>query len=190
MWRYYLRIAVLLKNLQLNKFEGADFKYDNSFFLILPPKYANIAFLVPNLGIFVFHKNWQLEKFEGAENRTIHFWTSSLKIPKSGNFPSKFRDLYFAPNFALRQIWRRWFQIWQWLFRIPAQKYPNKAFFVVNVSIFYFYMKLPIMKNLRVLISKMAIVFFQIPAKNTKIRNFLWKLKFFLSATLSELNFI
>ena len=120
MWRYYLRIAVLLKNLQLNKFEGADFKYDNSFFLILPPKYANIAFLVPNLGIFVFHKNWQLEKFEGAENRTIHFWTSSLKIPKSGNFPSKFRDLYFAPNFALRQIWRRWFQIWQWLFRIPA----------------------------------------------------------------------
>ena len=53
-------------------------------------------------------------------------------------------------------------------------------------------MELRILKKLRVLIRKMAIVFFQIPAKSTQIQNFLGKLKsfFFLSETLSELNFI
>ena len=57
----------LHKILQLHKFEGVDFQYDNSFFKILPQKYPNKAFLVPNLGIFVCRKILQLDKFEGAD---------------------------------------------------------------------------------------------------------------------------
>ena len=73
--------------------------------------------------------------------------------------------------------------------KFPARKYPNEAFFVLNVSIFYFCMKVRILKNSRVLILKMAIVFFNSSQKypNTKFslktQNF-----FFLSETLSELN--
>ena len=37
-----------------NKFEGANFKYDNSFFKILAQKYPDKAILVPNLSIFDF----------------------------------------------------------------------------------------------------------------------------------------
>ena len=39
--------------LQFNKFEGADFKYDNSVFKILAQKYTSKALVVPNLGIFI-----------------------------------------------------------------------------------------------------------------------------------------
>ena len=41
-----------------------------------------------------------------------------------------------ASNFVFRKLGGCWFQIWQYLFQIPAQKYPNKAFFVPNLSIF------------------------------------------------------
>ena len=125
-------------------------------------------------------------------NMTIASSNSSPKIRKLGIFGPKFKDFYFAPNFAIRQIWGRWFQISKWLFQILAVKYPNDAFFVLNGSIFWFCMKLRILKNSRLLIRKMAIVFFQIPFKSTQIQNFLWKLNcfFFLSETLSELNFI
>ena len=67
-----------------------------------------------------------------------------------------------------------------------------KHFFVLNVSICYFCMKLGILKNFRVLISKMAIVFFKFQPEipNYKIFFENSKVFFFLSETLSELNFI
>ena len=37
------------------------------FFLILAQKYPNRAFVVPNLGTFIFHEIWQLETFEAAD---------------------------------------------------------------------------------------------------------------------------
>ena len=40
--------------LQLDKFEEADFKYDNSFFKFPAQRYPNKVFLVPNLRIFNF----------------------------------------------------------------------------------------------------------------------------------------
>ena len=92
-------------------------------------------------------------------NMTIVFSNSTPKICKSGIFGPKFKDFYFVPNVAISQIRRRWFQIWQWLFRIPVWKYPNIAVFVLNVSTFYFCRNLRILKNSRVLISKMVIVF-------------------------------
>ena len=69
---------------------------------------------------------------------TIVITISTPKICKSDIFGPKFKDFYFAPNVAIRQIWGRSFQIWQWLFRSPVRKYPNKAVFVLNVSIFLF----------------------------------------------------
>ena len=66
------------------------------------------------------------------------------------------RILVFVSSVSVRQIWGRWFHIWKWFFRTPARKYPNKAVFVLIVSIFYFWIKPRILKNSRVLISKIA----------------------------------
>ena len=44
----------------------------------------------------------------------------------------------FSRNFATRQIRGCWFQIWQYYFQISAQKYPNQAFLVPNLTIFIF----------------------------------------------------
>ena len=42
------------ETLQFHKFEGAYFKYGNSFFKITVQKYSNKAFLVSNLKFFLF----------------------------------------------------------------------------------------------------------------------------------------
>ena len=79
----------LWKILQLDKFEGTDFKYDNIFFLIIAQKHPNKAFLVPNETFSFFHEVLQLGKFEGdnfkynniifkfqSQNTQIrHFWS-------------------------------------------------------------------------------------------------------------------
>ena len=49
----YRQNCFFAKILQIDKFEGADFRYDNSFLKILAQKYQNKAFLVPNLAIFI-----------------------------------------------------------------------------------------------------------------------------------------
>ena len=46
--------------MHVDKFESADFKYDNSFFKILAKKYPNKAFLF-------FPEILQLDKFEVAD---------------------------------------------------------------------------------------------------------------------------
>ena len=55
------------KILQLDKVEGADFKYDNSFFKF-QPKNTQISYLWSQIEAFLFfHKILQLDKFEGAD---------------------------------------------------------------------------------------------------------------------------
>ena len=129
----------------------------------------------------LFLRNYASRQIRGC---WFQIWQFFLKIlaQKYSNKP------IFGLNFTVRQFQGRWFQIWQWLFWIPTGKYPKKQIFVLNVSIVYFGLKLRMLK----LISKMASFFFQIPAINTQIQNFLWKLNnfFILSQTLSELNFI
>ena len=51
--------------LQLVKFKGADFKYDNSFFQILAQKYLNKAFLVLSLISFVSLRNFAISQIRG-----------------------------------------------------------------------------------------------------------------------------
>ena len=71
-----------------------------------------------------------------------------------------------------------------------SRNYPNKVFFVLNVSVFYFCMKLRVLKNSRALISKITIVFFLNSSQKYPNTKFPVKTQKFLSETLSELNFI
>ena len=52
--------------LQLEKFEGANFKYHNSIFKVLVQKYQNKMFLAPNLGIFFFSRNFTIRQFRAC----------------------------------------------------------------------------------------------------------------------------
>ena len=129
----------LRKILQLRKFDGADFKYDNIFAKITAHKYTNHTFLVSNLDIFVFFVKFAIRQISGCWFQIWQqfFFKFQPKNMQIRHFGPKFKDFYFAPNLAIGQIWGCWFQIWQWLFRILApKKTPNKAFFVINVSIF------------------------------------------------------
>ena len=65
-------LLFLCKILELDKFQGADFKYDNIVLNVKAEDTAKKRILIPNFGLFV---SWQ--------------------------------------SFANRQIWGRWFQIWQ-----------------------------------------------------------------------------
>ena len=48
--------------LQLGKFDGTDFQYDNTFLTFITPKYPIKEFRVPNLGIFVFLQNFTIRQ--------------------------------------------------------------------------------------------------------------------------------
>ena len=105
-WSQIKTFVFFCERLLLNKFEGADFKYDNSFLKILAQKSPNKAFSVPNLGILLFHEILQLDKFEDDDfeydnnlfkfepknTQTWHFWSHIKGF------------LVFEPNFATRQI--------------------------------------------------------------------------------------
>ena len=125
-------------------------------------------------------------------NMTIVFSNSSSKIRKLDIFGAKFKDFYFALNFATRQIWGLLFQLWQCFLQILVGNYPNKALFGHKCKqCLYFWMKpLSIVKNLRTLILKTTIVFSNFSQKY-QIQHFPWKLKsFFSSENLSEFIFI
>ena len=101
--------------LQIDKFEGVDFKSDNSFFKVLAQKFPNKPFLAKNTKIrhfcsqiytFLFyHKISQLDKFKGADFQydKKNFLNSNPKLPRDSIF---------------------------------GKKYWNKAFLVQNLSIF------------------------------------------------------
>ena len=71
--------------LQLDKFEEADFKYDDSFFKILAQKCPNKTFLVPHWVNFSFSQIFaKLDKFDGAdfkyENSFLKFYYKNTQI--------------------------------------------------------------------------------------------------------------
>ena len=76
-----------------DKFQGADFKHDNSF-LKLYSKNTQLRFF------FVFLQNLQLDKFKGADFKydNSFFKNFSPKIPKYVIFCSKFKDFHFCSN--------------------------------------------------------------------------------------------
>ena len=76
--------------LQLNNFEGADFKYDNNFFQILVQIYPNKAFPFPNL-VFFYCEILQLDKFEGAD----FIYDNSIFEILAQKYPNK---AFLVPN--------------------------------------------------------------------------------------------
>ena len=98
------------------------------FFQITAQKYLNKAFFDPKFKDFYFCTKLCNKKNSRTLiwNMTIIFSHSTPKICKLGIFGPKFKDFYFPANFVIRQVLGCWFQIWQWLFRILAWKYPNK----------------------------------------------------------------
>ena len=116
-WSQIQGLMCFRKILQLEKLQGADFKYDNSIFKILAQKYINKAFLVKNMQIshfcsqiqaFLFFRDiLQLDKFEGADFK----YGNSFQIlaPKYPN------QAFLVPSFC--------------------QKYPSKAFLIPNLGI-------------------------------------------------------
>ena len=115
--------------------------------------------------------------------RKFQIWQQYFRIPpqKYGNQTLLVPNIdifIFSRNFASRQIRGVDFK-YDWLFWIPVWKYPNKAVFVLNVNTFYFCVNLPILTNSRVLISKMAIVFFKFRQKIPKYEIFFENSKVF-----------
>ena len=100
--------------LQLDKFEGADFKYDNSFLKFQPENNQIRHFCSQVLAFSISHDIFQLDKFKGADfkydNSCFKF---QPKILKYGIFSPNLRIFIFAPNFATTQIRGCWFEIRQ-----------------------------------------------------------------------------
>ena len=120
----------LSRNFAIRQIRRVDFNI-TILFSNISPKYPNKAFLVPNLGIFVFFTNdfWFCDRLRNRTNsrkqtscRRIVFSKFTPKICKSDIFGHKFKDYYFAPNIAIRQIRGRWFQIWQSFFSNSSLK--------------------------------------------------------------------
>ena len=130
-------------NFATRQIQGRRFQIWQQHFQIPARKWATQAFLIPNLGICL-REILQLDKFGVlVSNMTILFSNSTLKIRKSGIFGPKTKDFYFAPDFAIRQIRGRWFQIW-------FQSDNTQINQFLSLSVFYFCMKLRILKNSRV----------------------------------------
>ena len=68
---------------------------------------------------------------------TIFFFLIlAQKYPNKAFLVSNLGIFIISQNFAMRQVRKCWFQMWQNCFRITSQKYPNKAFLVPNSGIF------------------------------------------------------
>ena len=79
-WSQNWGFLCLHGTLQLDKFQGADFKYENSFFKLLP---KTQAVLVPVLEFLIRIETLYFEKCEVALNVTTAFFSNfSLTIPK------------------------------------------------------------------------------------------------------------
>ena len=104
-------------------------------------------------------------------NTTLVFQNCCPKHLNKAFLVLNLRILIFAQNFAIRQIRGHWFQIWQQLFKIPAQKYTNKVLLVPNLRIFNFARNFVFWK-IRDCLKYNNSFFFKCQPKNTQIRQF------------------
>ena len=112
------------KILQFLKFEAANFKYENSYLKFYPIN-TQIRHIWSQIYALLFSfKVLQFDKFESAdfkyENSYLKFYQKNIEITHS--WSQIYAVSYFLQNFAVWQIWGRWFQIWQKLFsKIPSK---------------------------------------------------------------------
>ena len=93
-WSQIQEFLVFLRNLELDKFEGADFKYDNRFFKTVAQKYPQEAFLVQNLGIFIISRNLATRQIQGC---WFKIWQYCFQTPVQ-KYPNK---AFWVPNLAI-----------------------------------------------------------------------------------------
>ena len=139
------------KILELDKFEGGDLNYDNSFLKFYLKITQKNAFLVPNLGIFVFSQNFSIRQNWRWWFQTWQFCFEILahEYPKKSFFVANLGIFVFSEMLAIWQIWGWWFQIWQYVFKILVQNYTKKAFLVPTLGILFFLAKISCLTNLR-----------------------------------------
>ena len=119
------------------------------WFQIWQQLFWNSSPKIPQQGIFslnfrhfcFFRKILHADRIAGADFKYkksfLKFQTKKYPnmafvfVPNSGIF-------IFSRNFAVKQIRGGWFQIRQYCFQIPVQKYQNKAFLIPNLIIFVF----------------------------------------------------
>ena len=101
----------------------------------------------------------------------ILFSNYSPKINEYAFSVPNLRIFVFALNFATRQIQGFWFQIWQYFLQILAQKYPNKALLVPNLSNFIFHEILQVDK-FEGADFKCDNSFFEIPVQQDELKDF------------------
>ena len=106
------------RNFEIRQIRGSWFQIWQYMFQLPVLKYPNQAFLVQKFKDFYFCTKLcnKTNSRTLISNMTIIFSNSIPKIQKSDK-----EILLFARNFTTRQIRGCWFQIWQWLFKIPAQ---------------------------------------------------------------------
>ena len=148
--------------------------------------FSNSSPKIPKPGIFgpKFSHFCYFTKFYYYNNSKVLISNMKILFQK---YPNK---AFLVPNlgifiiswcFAIKQIRRCWFQIWEQFFQIPAQKYPSKAFLVQNLMIF-FSTKLCNKANSRTLIWNMTITFSNFGPKMHKLGIFGPKFKDFYFA--------
>ena len=130
------RNFVFSRNFAVWQIRGCWFQIWQYFCQVFVQKYPNQACLIPNLRIFILHQTLQLDKFDGVDFKY-----------DNGSFELKPKNT----------------QIKHFLSKIKV----------------FFCMKLCILKNLRVLISKMAIVLFKFQLKIPKYQIFFENSKVF-----------
>ena len=121
-----LRIFIFALSFATRQIQGRWFQIRQKIFFQIPAqKYPNNAFLVPNLDIFIFFMkfcNYTNSRML-ISNMIILLSNSSPEINEHAFLIPNLRIFIFALNFAIRQIRRRWFQIWQYFLQLSAQKY-------------------------------------------------------------------
>ena len=142
-----------------DKFEGADFKHDNSFLKIR--HFLNKAFLVPTLGIFIFGgKILQLYQFNGADFKYDNIFVNSYpKIPKEGIFVSRFRHFIFSQKFGDQANSRMLISNMRILLSNSSPKIPKLGIFGLKFKDFQFCTKFCNKAYSKTLISDMTIHF-------------------------------
>ena len=118
--------------LEFGKFEGANFKYNNSFL-------KSLGFLVHNLGNFLLKKITKFEEFEvtdfKCDNRFSKFWLKNTQISQFWCQICAF--LFFMRNLEF-EFHGADFKYDKRFFKVLAQKYPNKPFYLKNCGNFVF----------------------------------------------------
>ena len=102
-----LRNFIFEQNFTFRKTRGCWFQIQQELFQIsnYSKKYLNKASLVPKRDIFILSRAL-------TSNMIIVFQIPTQKDLKQAFLISNLRIFTFASNFAIGQIWRRWFQIW------------------------------------------------------------------------------